>query len=74
VLADRLRAHYEGSHPVVLYEAAQFPICDPVVITIPLAELAERDVPATMTVYIPPKPASLVDDEEVAAWLSAGDA
>jgi uncharacterized protein YabN with tetrapyrrole methylase and pyrophosphatase domain len=69
ILTDHLRAHYEDAHEVVLYEAAQFPICDPIVKSIRLVELPSQDVPATMTVYIPPR-LSTQRDESVARWLT----
>lgn len=54
-LTNYLRRFYPARHPVVLYDAALFPVCDPVVTRIPLARLSEATVKAMTTVYIPPK-------------------
>lgn len=55
VLTDVLRRHYPARHPVVLYQAAQFPTCDPMIERIPLAKLPSATVMAMTTLYIPPK-------------------
>jgi uncharacterized protein YabN with tetrapyrrole methylase and pyrophosphatase domain len=54
VLTRYLRRHYPARHPVVLYEAAQFPVCDPVITRIPLAKLPDATVMAMTTLYIAP--------------------
>lgn len=54
VLTRVLRRHYPARHPVVLYQAAQFPICDPVIERIPLAKLPDATVMAMTTLYVPP--------------------
>jgi uncharacterized protein YabN with tetrapyrrole methylase and pyrophosphatase domain len=54
-LATVLRRHYPARHPVVLYQASQFPICDPVIERIPLSKLPDATVMAMTTLYIPPK-------------------
>lgn len=68
VLADALRRHYPASHPVVLYEAAQFPICDPIIKKITLARLPEASVFTMTTLYVPPKPARIAD-ERIMRWF-----
>ncbi len=55
VLTNVLRRHYPARHPVVLYQAAQFPTCDPMIERIPLAKLPSATVMAMTTLYIPPK-------------------
>jgi precorrin-3B methylase len=50
-----LRRHYDARHPVVLYEAAQFPTCPPRVKRIPLDRLPATEVWPMMTLYIRPK-------------------
>ncbi len=55
VLTNVLRRHYPARHPVVLYQAAQFPTCDPMIERIPLAKLPAATVMAMTTLYIPPK-------------------
>jgi hypothetical protein len=67
-LTSHLRRYYPARHPVVLYEAAQFPVCDPVIKRIPLARLPDATVLAMTTLYIPPngdKPLSAMVDR----WL-----
>lgn len=54
-LTRYLRRHYPSRHPVVLYEAAQFPVCDPVVKRIPLGTLGDTIVMAMTTLYLPSK-------------------
>jgi uncharacterized protein YabN with tetrapyrrole methylase and pyrophosphatase domain len=68
VLADALRRHYPPSHPVVLYEAAQFPICDPMIKKITLARLPQASVFTMTTLYVPPKP-SRIADERIMKWF-----
>ena len=68
VLTGRLRRHYPARHRVVLYEAAQFPICDPVITRISLAKLPQQTVWPMTTLYVPPKP-SRVEDLRVLRWL-----
>ncbi len=65
-----LRRHYPPRHPVVLYEAAQFPVCDPVITRISLAKLPEATVMAMTTLYIPPRPSRALD-RTVDRWLHA---
>jgi uncharacterized protein YabN with tetrapyrrole methylase and pyrophosphatase domain len=54
VLADRLATRYGPDHPVVLYEASPYPICDPIVQKVLLADLDEADLTPMATLYIPP--------------------
>ncbi len=54
-LTTLLRRHYPARHPVVLYEAAQFSVCDPVITRIPLVSLPAATVPAMTTLYLPPR-------------------
>ncbi|MGH7128559.1 MAG: SAM-dependent methyltransferase [Planctomycetaceae bacterium] len=69
VLARLLRRSYPARHPVVLYEAAPFPICRPHIERTTLGRLpGKRVLPAT-TLYIPPRPARPVS-RQVAAWLA----
>jgi hypothetical protein len=69
VLANALRRHYSARHPVVLYEAAQYPMCDPVITRVSLARLPQTDVMPITTLYVPPKP-SRATDARIARWLS----
>lgn len=54
-LTAYLRRYYPAGHPVVLYTASPFPICDPVIRRVPLAKLDAQTVMAMATLYVPPK-------------------
>ena len=69
VLAQALRKHYGPRHPLVLYEAAQFPICNPRIERIRLARLPRAAVMPMTTLYIPPKPSRPMN-KAIAAWLA----
>jgi len=71
VLTDVLRRHYPARHRVVLYEAAQFPVCDAVVKRVPLARLPQETVLVMATLYVPPKPSRVVD-ARIVRWLDQG--
>jgi precorrin-3B methylase len=68
VLTDALRRHYGPRHPVVLYEAALFPICNPRVERIALERLPRAAVMPMTTLYIPPRPSRPMN-KTVARWL-----
>jgi uncharacterized protein YabN with tetrapyrrole methylase and pyrophosphatase domain len=54
ILAQRLIERYGPGHEVVLYEASTYPIGGPSIDRIPLSDLAEHDVTAMTTLYVPP--------------------
>lgn len=68
VLTDVLRRHYPADHRVVLYQAAEFPVCNAVVKRIALARLPHETVVVMATLYVPPKP-SRVMNARIARWL-----
>jgi uncharacterized protein YabN with tetrapyrrole methylase and pyrophosphatase domain len=53
-LAEYLLASYPRDWEVVVYEAAQFVLCEPVIKRIPLADLKEHQLTGISTLYIPP--------------------
>jgi precorrin-2 methylase len=61
LLAAVLRRHYGRQHPVVLYEAAQFPVSDPRITRTRVSALASATVRPITTLYIPPKPPRRAD-------------
>lgn len=63
VLVDYLQQSYPSDHPVTLYEAAQYAICDPIIEVCPLDQLLEMDVTAISTLYVPPKELGVSDPE-----------
>ncbi len=54
VLVDYLLQYYEPSHPVVLYEAAQMSMAQPVIIRCALAEIDPSMVRVVTTLYVYP--------------------
>jgi hypothetical protein len=68
VLTKVLRRHYPARHRVVLYEVAQFPLCEPVIERIALAKLSEMAVSIPTTLYIPPRP-SRPQDPRIMRWF-----
>jgi uncharacterized protein YabN with tetrapyrrole methylase and pyrophosphatase domain len=63
VLAEVLSAWYPPGHECVVYEAAMLPVCDPVVLRVPLAELPAAAVTTASTLYVPPAGEAPVDAE-----------
>lgn len=61
VLSDELKIHYGPDHLAILYEAAQYPVCDPIIERVRLSELVGARVSAITTLYVPPKELPRVD-------------
>lgn len=61
VLISVLQADYSPDHEVVVYEASQYPICDPVMKRLALAELPDAPLSGISTLYVPPNAKSAVD-------------
>ena len=60
MLIEALEKYYGSDHEVVVYEAAQYPIFEPVIQRVPLTKVLEAEITKLSTLYIPPKtPASL---------------
>lgn len=68
ILTARLRQYYPARHPIVLYEAAQFPVCDPGIKRVTLASLPRETVPPMATLYVPPRRSQRVD-AKLMRWL-----
>jgi hypothetical protein len=68
ILAERLRKFYPPRHPLVLYEASPFAICDPAIRRTTLAKLPQMAVQPMMTLYVPPLPSRL-RDPRVKRWM-----
>ena len=56
VLAERLLETYPATHEVVVYEASTLPVVPPKILRLPLSKLAQADVTAISTLYVPPLP------------------
>jgi uncharacterized protein YabN with tetrapyrrole methylase and pyrophosphatase domain len=54
VLCEALKEHYPIHHELVIYEAADLPVCDPRIVRCPLAGLADAEVTLASTLYVPP--------------------
>jgi uncharacterized protein YabN with tetrapyrrole methylase and pyrophosphatase domain len=68
VLTSVLRRHYAMDHRVVLYEAAQYPVCNPIIKRMALSKLSQTTVLPMATLYVPPKrPRPL--DPKIMRWL-----
>jgi uncharacterized protein YabN with tetrapyrrole methylase and pyrophosphatase domain len=61
VLIEVLAEAYGMEHEVVLYQAAQYAVCEPVMQRLPLSKLPEADVMGISTLYVPPKPSGPPD-------------
>jgi tetrapyrrole (corrin/porphyrin) methylase-like protein len=55
VLRSRLLQHYPKDHIVVLYEATEFPTCDPVIESHCLQDIEELNASPISTLVIPPR-------------------
>jgi uncharacterized protein YabN with tetrapyrrole methylase and pyrophosphatase domain len=68
ILTEELLKSYPPHHEVVVYEAANFPGCEPLIVRTPLRDLARSPVSRISTLYVPP--ARLVDrDSDIATRL-----
>ena len=68
-LTRMLRRYYPAGHKVVLYEAASFPGCAPLVRRFRLDRLPEQQVVPMMTLYVPPRP-QRAPDPSILRWYS----
>jgi Tetrapyrrole (Corrin/Porphyrin) Methylases len=55
LLAERLCRHYPPGHRAVVYEAAVYPVCGPVIRRVRLSALGRTQVPLLATLYVPPR-------------------
>jgi uncharacterized protein YabN with tetrapyrrole methylase and pyrophosphatase domain len=55
VLTSVLRKTYPAAHTVTVYEAAQYPVCPPVIQPLPLSQLPKARVSIISTLYVPPR-------------------
>jgi uncharacterized protein YabN with tetrapyrrole methylase and pyrophosphatase domain len=61
VLVEVLAEYYGPDHEVVVYEAAIYPDCEPVIQQIPLTKLAGARTTRFSTLYVPPKVSASVN-------------
>ncbi|MEM7720911.1 MAG: SAM-dependent methyltransferase [Pseudomonadota bacterium] len=72
ILKTRLLKVYPPEHEAYIYEAARFPICDPVIVKSAIGDLTAGAFSAISTVLIPPMPNS-VPNLEIASALGIPD-
>jgi hypothetical protein len=63
ILLDVLQQSYDSAHPVIVYEAAIYPHCEPHIDRVRLEKVAECNVTPVSTLYIPPKAPATPDLE-----------
>ncbi|MBW4697235.1 MAG: hypothetical protein KME03_04925 [Aphanocapsa lilacina HA4352-LM1] len=68
MLVEALSAFYPPEHEVVVYQAAHFALCDPVVERVPLAGLPTARINAVSTLYIPPLFSQAIDEQVLAKF------
>ena len=66
LLVEELRRTYPATHPVVVYEASLYPVCDSLIQRVPLAEIERTRVSTYSTLYVPPAHQVPLDGETVA--------
>jgi len=54
-LVEYLLCLYPYGHEVTIYEAAQYPVCEPVIRNVKLEELTKQMVSGISTLYVPPR-------------------
>jgi precorrin-6B methylase 1 len=67
VLCDKLLTVYPPEHEVIVYEASQFAICDPVIHRLPLGELRHAKLSAIATLAVPAAQQRYVNPDIMAA-------
>jgi len=55
VLVEVLEEQYGLDHEVIVYEASQYPVCEPVIERVTLAKLPDAHISGISTLYVPPK-------------------
>jgi uncharacterized protein YabN with tetrapyrrole methylase and pyrophosphatase domain len=53
-LVEALRRYYPENHEVIVYEAATYPVCDPVIQSIAVKDLVSAKITPSTTLFIPP--------------------
>jgi uncharacterized protein YabN with tetrapyrrole methylase and pyrophosphatase domain len=61
LLLEKLSKYYRSEHGVIVYEAAFFPECEPIIRRMPLSELHASPLSTISTLYIPPAQSAIPD-------------
>jgi hypothetical protein len=56
-----LEEHYDRDHEVVLYLAAQYASCDPMIERVRLSKIPETPISNVTTLYVPPRGIAAID-------------
>lgn len=67
VLVDHLGRYYPADHPTYVYEAAQYPLMQATLETIPLSRLPEARLSSVSTLFVPPHGEAAADPEVLRA-------
>jgi hypothetical protein len=62
VLMEYLASFYGENYEIILYEAAQYPVCKPKIKRLPIAGLVDAKPSGISTLYIPPKTLPATDE------------
>ena len=54
ILVDSLAETYPRTHPVIVYEATRYPVCDPMILKTTLGELTVQNISSISTLFIEP--------------------
>ncbi len=63
VLSDYLTEYYGPDHEVIIYQAAQFSIVEPIINKLTIKKIPEEKITILSTLYIPPKEKAETDPE-----------
>jgi hypothetical protein len=63
VLVEVLGKQYGLDHEVVVYEASQYPVCEPIMDRVTLVDLPDARVSGISTLYVPPKVGSRLSQD-----------
>jgi uncharacterized protein YabN with tetrapyrrole methylase and pyrophosphatase domain len=66
ILVEVLTGHYGPDHEVIVYEAAVYPVCEPLIQPVPLTRLPEAPITGVSTLYVPPKAPAPVNRDMLA--------
>lgn len=63
ILIDYLQHFYGADHAAIIYEAAQYAVCDPKIVRTTISGLREQKITGISTLYIPQKARPKLDEE-----------
>ncbi len=63
ILVEVLQRFYNPDHEVIVYESAVYPVCESIILRLPLSRLPEASLTEVASLYVPPKAPAPVDQE-----------